>query len=205
MCLGADKNAMASTKEQKEKSMLIALILFIGAAGLVFAYLGSEETSSRDIPKVVKSERFEKAVNRHLMLTNERMELERQRMAVENARLLNNELGATAAQKPYANENRVDLSVDNGANEVANDIGRGEKQEQAASPHDMIQRELFTEQQARDLSFAYKQEYARQFIENARKGGYQIKLSEDLSRVVQVRPIKQNKGMQIFEGGSAGN
>lgn len=194
---------MASTKEQKEKSMLLALLLFIAAAGLIFAYLGTEESKSKGPAPVVKSEKFEKSVNRHLMLTNERMELEKQRMAVENARLLNE--GSNRAQRAYTNDNRLDLSSDTRAAELANELGRGTRTEEADSPHDIVQRELFNEQQAQGYSQAYKEEYARQFIENARKGGYKVKLSEDLSRVISVTPIRTpTNQMDLFGGDASG-
>lgn len=193
---------MASKTSQKEKSMLLALLLFVGAAGLIFAYLGSEESgkSSRPSP-TVKSEKFEKAVNKHLMLTNERMELERQRMQLENARLLNSDFNQTEPQRAYANDGRLDLSGDNRAAELANELGRGDRREESMSPHDIVQRELFNAQQMSEYSQAYKEEYARQFIENARRGGYKVILSEDLSRVISVTPIRQNE-MNLFGSGT---
>ncbi|WP_295906066.1 hypothetical protein [uncultured Bdellovibrio sp.] len=200
---------MTSQKSNKERSMFFALLLFIGAAGLIFAYLGAEDPK----PKVAgpaptaKSEKYEKSVNRHLMFTNEKMELERQRMQVENARLLNTDFNSTQPQRAYQNENHLDLSSDTRAQELANELGRGEKQEEYATPHDVVQRELFNAQQMREYSQAYKEEYARQFVENARRGGYKVILSEDLTRVISVTPLRNpsqsvNTNMQLFGSGS---
>lgn len=193
---------MANDKSQREKSMLLALGLFLAAGGLIFAYLGGEDKKKPGPAAITKTKKFEQQVNRHLMLTNERMELEKQRMALENAKILNNPMSATRPQKAYSNDERLDLSTDNRAAEVAKELGRGPKQEELASPHDIVQKELFNEEQAQQASQAYRQEYARQFIENARRGGYEVRLSEDLSRVISVKPISRNPSadFQVFEG-----
>ncbi|KHD88601.1 MAG: hypothetical protein OM95_08125 [Bdellovibrio sp. ArHS] len=185
--------------------MLLALLLFLGAAGLIFAYLGEPDPKPKGegVSAKLKSEKYEKSVNKHLMLTNERMELERQRMAVENARLLNTDFNRTEPQPAYRNNETLDLSMDNRAAELANELGRGEKKEQALSPDEIVQKELFNQQQMHEYSQAYKEEYARQFIENARRGGYRVILSEDLSRVISVQPLKRgnSNSMELFGGG----
>lgn len=193
---------MSSAQEKKETPMLLALLLFIGAAGLIFAYLGSEDSKpARAVETTVKSEKYEKAVNKHLMFTNEKMELERQRMAVENAKLLNSDFNATTPKQAYTNDSKLDLTVENRAAEIANELGRGLKEEQAMTPDEVVQRELFNQQQSQEYSRAYKEEYARQFIENARRGGYKVILSDDLSRVISVQPLRSRQSMELFGTG----
>nr|BFD61508.1 hypothetical protein BdHM001_01890 [Bdellovibrio sp. HM001] len=183
---------MDSQKTEKENSMWLALLLFVGAAAMVFVYLGTSDAPQKvaGTPAAVKSEKFEKSVNRHLMLTNEKMEMARQRMQVENAQLMNSDFSQTKAQAAYENDRRLDLSMDTRAQELAEELGRGARHEEALSPHDIVQKELFNAEQAQEYSQAYKEEYARQFVENARRGGYKIILSEDLSRVLSVTPIR---------------
>lgn len=174
----------------------------------MFSYMGIEDSnmSASEISPVLKSEKYEKSVNKHLMLTNENMKFEHQRARLENARLLNNEFHRTPVQSPYVNDNSLDLSSDNRAAELANELGRGVRSEEAISPHDIVQKELFNEQQAQEYSQAYKEEYARQFIENARRGGYNVILSDDLSRVKSAVPIRspsQNRSLEITPGAAA--
>lgn len=197
---------MSNDKPQKEKSMLLALVLFLAAGGLIFAYLGGDTKKKSGAPSTVaKTKKFEQSVNRHLMLTNERMELEKQRMALENAKILNNPISATRPQKAYTNDDRLDLSSDTRAADVAKDLGRGPRQEEIISPHDVVQKEIFNEELARQQSQAYREEYARQFVENARRGGYNVKLSEDLSRVISVTPIRNpSADFQVFDGTGSG-
>lgn len=195
---------MAERNSQKERSMFLALLLFFGAAGLLFVYLDSGEvhsSSSSPNAPVTKTEKYEQAVNKHLMLTNEKIQQQEQRLRLEHA---NKEFGSAGAQRAYQNDNRLDLSQDTRAAEIANELGRGERREEYTSPHDVVQKEIFESQQRDEYSQAYREEYARQFVENARRGGYKVMLSEDLTRVISVTPIRrpsQNQ-MEILGGGA---
>ncbi|MGZ3769248.1 MAG: hypothetical protein ACXVCP_06390 [Bdellovibrio sp.] len=188
---------MAPEKPKKnEKSLLLALLLFIGAVALLFFSIREEKNAESKTENFVtgKTEKFEKSVNKHLMLTNEKIKMDSQRASLENARLLNRQFSSTKPEKPYANDTKLDLSSDNTAAEMAKELGRGQREEQIASPHDAVQKELFNELQMQEYSQAYKEEYARQFVENARRGGYKVILSQDLSRVISVTPIQSNLG-----------
>ncbi|NUN04914.1 MAG: hypothetical protein HUU57_04040 [Bdellovibrio sp.] len=184
--------------------MFLALLLFVGAAGLLFSYLDSGEVhSSSSVPRapLTKNEKYEQAVNKHLMLTNERIQQQEQRLRLEHA---NREFGSVSSQRAYQNEDRLDLSQDTRAAEIANELGRGERREEYSSPHDVVQKEIFESQQKEEYSQAYREEFARQFVENARRGGYKVMLSEDLTRVISVTPIRrpsQNQ-MEVFGSGS---
>lgn len=190
--------------EEKDNSKLFALLLLIGAGVLAFLYLGSENPKKRstEVAASLKTEKYEKSVNKHLMVTNETMAMARQRMEIENARLAA-DFNATSAQPVYtAPQGGVDLSNDSRATDIANELGRGDKRpESFENPNDIVQKELFNQQQQAAYSKAYKEEYARQFIENARRGGYKIKLGEDF-KVLSVTPIRapsdQNNGQDIL-------
>jgi hypothetical protein len=194
---------MAKEKSEKEKSFLLALLLFIGAGLLLLLALDSE-SPRRGIgsDSRTKTPEFEKNVNKHLMLTNDKLTMAQQKMALENARV--NEFGQTKPQQAYSNsDSGLDLSVDRRAYEIANELGRGEKKrdhQQPMTPDEMIQRDLFEAQQNQEYSQAYREEYARQFVENARRGGYKVILSEDLTRVISVQPIRRpSESMDLFQ------
>lgn len=159
---------------------------------MVFLYFGSDNAKKKlaEISATVRSEKYEKSVNKNLMVTNESMTMARQRMQIENS-VLAKDFNSTTAQSAYApQQGGVDLSGDSRAAEIANELGRGDKKPATfENPNDVIQKELFNQQQQAEYSRAYKEEYARQFVENARRGGYQIKLGEDF-KVISVRPIR---------------
>ena len=58
------------------------------------------------------------------------------------------------------------------------------------SPAEQIQSEIILKQQRRQNEELDKQEYARQFIENARKNGFHVVLSSDY-KVLSVTPIRK--------------
>lgn len=185
--------------------MLLALLLFLGAGFLVFSYLdGGESDMASSAPgksaATLKNEKREKFVNKHLLFTNERMELQKQKMYLDNAKYL--DAPSKAPQRAYQAEERLDLSQETHAADIAKELGRGEKQEEYNSPDDIVQRDLFEQQQREQYSEAYREEYARQFVENARKGGYKVILSEDLSRVLSVTPLRKPSQNQLELFGS---
>lgn len=64
------------------------------------------------------------------------------------------------------------------------------KDDQNATPSDVISNELFQQELQKKLEVQEKQEYAREFIENARRNGYHIELSPDLN-VIRVTPLRR--------------
>lgn len=185
--------------------MLLALLLFVGAAGLIFAYLGSGKPTAKSSAKssVARSEKFESAVNKHLMYTNDKVELQKRRVEIENARVLHGDSRQNRPQTAFANDGKLDLNSEDHASEIAKELGRVGKKEEYTSPDDIVQREVFRIEQAKEYNEAYKEEYARQFVENARRGGYKVILSEDMSRVLSVTPIRNpsKSSFDVFGSG----
>lgn len=166
--------------------------------------LGSDNKKSTKTSASAKTKtsEYQKNVNRHLMLTNEKMEMERKRMAVENFQTADR-FQDVKAQKAYRpSQQELDLSTDSRGYEIANEIRRGPKQNsEPTTPDEVVQAELYLREQANQYDAAYREEYARQFVENARRGGYRVKLSDDLSRVISVQPIRNPSGDFRFDGG----
>lgn len=196
---------MSSPNSSNENKPLLGLVLLIAAAAILFLALDESPTSKQGLnQQKVNSEKFEKSVNKHLMLTNELMRLASERATLESNELVNRFSKTKPSDFVYTNDNTIDLSTDNRAADVADEIGRGKRPEDSSSPHDVVQRELFNEEQVKEYTQAYKAEYARQFIENARRGGYKVKLSDDYSRVLSVTPINPGHGnMELFNSGAS--
>lgn len=195
---------MKNIDDKKDKSFLLALLLFVGAGLLL--YMSWEPSLSSRSSAVDKVNKLEESVNKHLTSTNDRIEFSRQRMALENARAAK-DLRETVAQPTYLPERSgVDLSTDPRGYEIANELGRGSRFESMpSSPDEEIQKELFNAQQNAEYTKAYKDEYARQFIENARKGGWLVELNDDY-KVISVRPIrKPSQSMELFESSPSGD
>lgn len=196
-----------SSQEEKDKSYLLALLLFIGAGFLIFSYLGQGKTPKGSSLSVNQKKLIEENVNKHLMHTNDAISLQQQRMAVENAKLLyETQQNRKPRREAYSNDHSFDLSYETRAHDVARDLGRDQQNKLADSysPHDIVQKEMYDQIENQKQEQAYREEYARQFVENARRGGYDIQLTDDLSRVKSVKEIRKSNGqMELF--GSRGD
>lgn len=190
----------SSSKKQKDNSLVLALLLFLGAGFLVFLYFTSspEKSQRARAAAKIKSADFEKNVNKHLMGTNQNMEMSQRRMEVENALSVSKSYQPRSAQTRYENSNHLDLGYDTAGQDTARELGRSGNQALMESPADVIQNEIYHQQISAENEEQDRVEYARQFVENARRGGWDVRLSSDLSTVISVKPIRgKNPGVPL--------
>lgn len=182
---------MGSEDKKRDQPKFLILLLFIGAAILTVSYFDASDTSKVDEkkPSSALKQVTDTSVNSHLMYTNDKIELQRKALEFENARTLNKAFKKNSEHSAYVNPNKLDLSSEDHSTSIAEALGRGEKRQETQSPEDIVQQEIYMAEQAAEFNQAYREEYARQFVENARRGGYKVILSEDLNRVISVTPI----------------
>ncbi|HEY8270221.1 MAG TPA: hypothetical protein VIG33_04990 [Pseudobdellovibrionaceae bacterium] len=151
----------------------------------------------------VDPKEFESKVNNHLFNTAQSIEMSQEKMRMETDQLADQGLNPQAS--PKVEVQRLDFSMDPRSETLLNELGREVKESTGPSNADeTIQADLFESQQSQELSEAYKKEYARQFIENARKAGYIIRLNEDY-KAISVRPIrKPAEDMELFPSNGHG-
>ncbi len=172
----------ASGEKNYKKEGLVIIILSLVLLVIGFSK-NSENESATEVQKWnVNSKSYRNRVNDHLTIENNKIEFSRKKADSEN------DIYAPSFSEsrpdyryPYhSQKNGVDLStVDSGA-QLSAELGRGERPPpMPQNPHDLIQSELFDQDQQVHYSKAYKEEYARQFVENAKRAGYKIILSSD--------------------------
>lgn len=178
-------------KQKKEdKSYLLGLALLLLAGFFIFLFLLPENEMSAVVDNSAQSKQFEERVNRHLFKTSQNMELNREKMKLEADQMANGGIGPRRPA-PAADVNPLDLSADPRAEALLQALGRDVKESKGpANSDEQVQAELFESQQLAEYSDEYKKEYARQFIENARKAGYIIRLNDDY-KVIFVRSIRK--------------
>ncbi len=144
-------------------------------------------------------------VNRNLFMTNKSKELEQEKRKVELDSLPKVGEQIFPINK-LENKESIDFSNDRNEETAVDDLDRYPKNYQLYdSPHFNTQQELTTRDQIMNEKEKYKHEYARQFIENARQSGYEVKLSEDFV-VLSVKRIKSSTPkMQILDPGLSGS
>ncbi|MGZ3747916.1 MAG: hypothetical protein ACXWRE_11170 [Pseudobdellovibrionaceae bacterium] len=193
-------------KEDKSYLVALALLLLSGFFLLLFIFheSGKENGHATDSSTgPVDAKKFEDKVNNHLFKTSQSIENSRQKMQIENDQLLNR--GISTKPSPQETLHKLDFSMDPRAEALLKELGREAKEATGpASADEEVQTDLFESQNNQELSEAYKKEYARQFIENARKAGYIIKLNDDY-KVISVRPIrKPAENMELFPSNGHG-
>lgn len=181
--------------------MFLGLILiFLGFVTLLMQDFGVTGASGQiEMGSIdLKSKDTQEKINRHLQETSRKMYLQEQRSQIES-RKIQEEVRKMKAQEVYHVEpSTVDIPNANDRHYFNEQVGRGRKD--FGSPQDpsqMIQEQLFREESERQFSEAYKKEYTRQFIENARAGGWEIKV-DDSFRIISVKPIKRKPAENVF-------
>jgi len=186
-------------QQKKDKSYLMAIALLLLAGFFVFLFLLPEKDPHISA-EGAHSKDFEDRVNRHLFKTSQSIEMNQARMKIEAEKMAREGISPQAVAAPDVHN--LDLSTDPRAEALLQALGRDVKEANGpASPDEQVQADLFESQQLQNYSEEYKKEYARQFVENARKAGYIIKLNDDY-KVIMVRPIrKPAENYELFQSG----
>lgn len=170
-----------------------AILLLFGALCLGgYAYLDGQapppkmrQSASIDVQDPVNRQKLETMVNRHVQMTNRQMEIEKEKIKME-ATFSIPKVGQFVVQKD--NVKSFNMNTDSNEGNAARDLR--DNRTLTMSANDVIQNELLHGGQPAQPVYdeEYRREYARQFIENARRNGYEVTLSPDL-KVIGVRQI----------------
>src|SRR5690606_34236769 len=108
-------------------------------------------------------------------------------------------------QRPYKVEpNKLEIAEYQERHNFNENIGRGlKKNSLPADPHQLIQTDLFYDEVDQAQSEEYKKEYTRQFIENAKKDGWEIKVDANY-KVISVRPLERKPSFYLIDGDGRG-
>ena len=192
------KQLPSQTKEINENHVpkLMALLFVLGSLVAVFlAFQSSHTTENQTLDQSSLSPdaaKIERLVNKHLFWTNQKIELEQKQRQLEN-QFNSPRVGEALWPRPtdkFASPLGVDHSPDRNEDRAYQDLNRYPHELTFNSPDSEIQGQITDEQAADSYQEEYKKEYARQFVENARQHGYQVKLSDEYV-VVSVMPLRR--------------
>lgn len=193
-------------------SGLLILTLLLGAGALFFygydpnAVKGLLGDTSTQEKISANSPQAQKLVNKHLQKTNQKIELDQLKRKIENE-YSRPQVGTRLGIEPdheTSNNFGVEMSTDRNSDGVANDLSRGSKPNDYNSPHAIVQGELLQQQQAAEYERAYREEYKRQFIENARRNGWHIEVDDNFV-VRRVEKINPNQNPRLFAPSAGGS
>lgn len=170
-------------------NLVLALIfssLLVAAYAVYGPESGSSDLASKQ--KAEADERIQRISNKHLFMTAKELEISAQKRRAENL-----------MQAPYVGQKLIDLthgpqkgidhSSDRNEETAYRDLRRDDVVFDPSNPQHVVQSQLREKQEMAAYEEAFRKEYARKFIENARREGYDVRLSADLV-VLSVRKIK---------------
>jgi hypothetical protein len=184
------------------KRMALFIILILLSFGVFQFALEVGKPGHGDFSSLnPRSERVEKIVNKHLSLTDQQVKLQTERALFESEELpsVGDRLWPSAQKSPEFSPQHegVDLSSDPREQVAIDDLDRHHKEYgNYKSPNFVIQNEGYAKEKEAADKQASEELYAQQFIENARRKGYQVRL--DSNRVViDVRKIPTQGSQQL--------
>ncbi len=181
----------------------MGLILLLLAVGLFL--LEDDGTPKSQTHQGLRSKETQELVNRHLRETSQEMILKQQKSAIEAQQEILNSQKSGPQQKFNYNPHQLEISEYQDNPTFNQEVGRGVKSfDYAKDPNEIVQGKLFQDQAEEKYSEQYKKEYARQFVENARTAGWEIKVDASY-RVISAKRIQRAPSYQVFEGDTSGS
>lgn len=128
-------------------------------------------------------------VNKHLFMTSQETYLRGKKVAAENAYMAP-QLGDSIWPKvPKKKEYGVDHSPDSNESNAFDDLNRYKKDLHYTNPDQIIQGEMVDQDLRTQAEVDAAVAYVKEFLENARRNGYIVKLDDRL-RVVSVTKVR---------------
>lgn len=188
----AHSEAGISTENDWRKTA-VALTLLVFALGLVgYAVLMPAEENRAVTAKLKQkeAERIEQLVNKHLVMTNTKIEIEQRKKDLELKERLHH-LGDTVHERPEQPAPvgvGVDMSPDRHELNAINDLRGPSENLNYHSPGNEIMRELADSQQRKAEEEAYNKAYRDAVIAEARRQGFELTFAPD-GRIIKATPI----------------
>lgn len=194
---------MKKTEENKKnKNVLWGLILLLLAIGLFFM---AENDGNKVAHVGLQSKETQDLVNHHLRETSQDMLLRQQKSQLEAQKEILNAEKQGPQQKYNYNPHKLEISQYEENPDFNKAVGRDSKAyDYAQEPNQIVQGKLFQDQAEEKYSEQYKKEYARQFIENARKAGWDIKIDASY-RVISAKKLQRVPTYDVFQGEGSGS
>ncbi len=142
-------------------------------------------------------------VDRHLKETSYYLDADKRERQIEYYQQMN-KLHDTNPQSAYHLEDRFTLDSDPNMQSLTHELDRSQEGDpDQLTPEEIVQQRLYEDEQLEKASEAYKQAYAQQFIENARRGGWEVQLGPNFE-VLSVKKIKEKRTPSLFNEGLGG-
>ncbi len=192
-----------SKGNNNKKSIFLGLILLLLALGLFL--FEDQDTPTVTTQPNFRSKETQDLVNRHLRETTQDIVLRQQKAAIDSKREILNSQKSGPQRKFDYNPQRLEITNYDENPTFNQELGRGVKgYDFPQDPSQIVQSKLFQDQTDEKYSEQYKKEYVRQFVENARNAGWDIKVDASY-RVISAKPIQRAPAYNILQGTGEGS
>ena len=197
---------------QKNSDLPIVLLLLF-LAGCFYYFYESIDTRAPNrkdpgTPSEVisaRSKRAEELVNRYIKTTNSKIEISKSQREIEN-KYKAPEIGQVIIE-PENYDPKLEgtnINSDRSLDALERDLNKGKETQTYYLPHNEVLNDMAERQKAEEAYVAERKAYAKQFIENAKRNGFEVTLNENY-QVTSVKKISQPEkdSTQLFEDSSA--
>lgn len=190
-------------EKKKDLGWLFLLLLVLGVLILLFS--GHDNSSSGNSIGANSPEKM-RLVNKHLKETAINLEKEKMQRKLETSKELQ-KYSNSSQQSFYQPNESLNFDSDQNMASLTHELDRSQVLDEGSlTPEQIIQRKLYENERLQKEDEAYREAYAAQFIENARRGGWDIKLGPNFE-VLSVRKIPENQRnpSNLFDSTSGGS
>lgn len=180
----------ASEKKKPRTALILFALSVVIGLGALFVGVNSRSPNSSgniDLTNVEQRRKLEASVNRHIQLTNRKIEIEKERIKVDAAFAIPRVGHIVPGKKKDVFETRLDLRADRREYNPARDLDRRGETSQPINAADVVHQDMADAELYRHAEEAYRQEQARQYVEQARRNGYEIQLDNEY----RIKSVKQ--------------
>ena len=198
--MNSQHKTSAKNNKNDSKSFLVLLLFIFGAGFFYWLGISNQSTPPKPAKKSVSaySTETEALVNRHLHMTSQAVQLNERKRKIENS-FSAPQLGESVVNRPRDKKDYgVDHSSDTNESNAYDDLNRYPKEMAYTNPDNIIRGQLSDQDTAIEYDEAYRQEYARQFVENARRNGYEVKLNSEYV-VISVRKVRIPSSSNLYQ------
>ncbi len=208
-------------REQKKskKSLWLCLVFAGGSAAIGYTAMHLPPTPKARFQQIksikisTTSLQAQTLVNKHLWMESKNQELAAEKLQSENQNLapaIDSDQSArgqykfqtgtlgTGRSSELFNEQSNEQFNDRYERNAFEDLNRYPRQYNFTNPDQIIQKQLFDSKAVSEYEELARAEYARQFVENARQHGYEIKLGPNYI-VQSVKPLSMDRKPTLFE------
>ncbi len=185
-------------KSGQDKGWIFLVLLVIGFLLIFWEQDPAVKKATQELKASDDNQKKMSLVNRHLKETALQLEQDRLKRAAEASKVIER-YKSSDQQMAYETHDNLSFESDFNMQKLTQDLNRSQElSDDQLTPEQIVQSQLLDRQIMDKEDQAYREEYARQFVENAKAAGWDIVLGPDLE-VISVKKRKPKRvPTQIF-------